>query len=280
MIPYLQIPSLPLFGSFAIHPFGVLVASGILIGAWLTVRRGKQLGLPEDQVRSMIFWTVFTGFIFAHVLDVVFYSNEPWNTKRLLSLIDPRSGLSSMGGFFGAVVGLIAWCRVNKEKILPYADALAYGLSVGWIFGRLGCYTAHDHPGLPAPGFPFAVAYPCYTPPCPVIPGHYIITSSFGHVFPRHDLGFYEACLAAIIALFFVVANRFHPRKGFFVAMIATLYGPVRFFLDFLRETPERGGDLRMGVLTPAQYAALFTTLVGIYLCFYVFREPPKENIR
>ncbi len=280
MIPYFQIPSLPLFGSFAIHPFGVLVAIAILFGAFMTLKRAKQLGLDEEMVRNMIFWTVFTGFIFAHVLDVVFYYNEPWGTKRLLALIDPRSGLSSMGGFSGAVFGLIVWCRRNKQKIMPYADSLAYGLSFGWVFGRLGCYTAHDHPGLPAPGFPLAVAYPCPVPQCNPIVGHYVITSSHSPIFPRHDLGFYEACIAAGIAIVFFVAARFRPRTGFFVALIALLYGPIRFFLDFLREIPKRGGDTRFAGLTPAQYAAIGVALIGIYLCIQVFNAPAKAQKR
>ena len=40
MIPYLQIPPIVVFDYPLIHPFGILVATGILAGAALTVRRG------------------------------------------------------------------------------------------------------------------------------------------------------------------------------------------------------------------------------------------------
>ena len=73
LIPYFQIPSLPIFDGVAIHPFGVLGATGILSGAMLTRRRGQQLGLDDDLVKNMIFWSVATGLLMAHFLDVLVY---------------------------------------------------------------------------------------------------------------------------------------------------------------------------------------------------------------
>ena len=48
----------------------------------------------------------------------------------------------------------------NKPvPVMPYADSLAYGLATGWMFGRLGCFTAHDHPGIRTSFF-LGVKYP------------------------------------------------------------------------------------------------------------------------
>jgi prolipoprotein diacylglyceryltransferase len=98
-----------------------------------------------------------------------------------------------------------------------------------------------------------------------------------GSQFRRHDLGFYEVLVAGALSTFYFIADRFRPRLGFYVAAIATYYGPVRFFLDYLRAQPKdvRGADPRWLGLTPAQYAAIFVLLVGIYLCVLVARRPP-----
>lgn len=269
MIPYLQIPSLPPHSSIAIHPFGVLVATGILAGAWLTRRRGAKLGLQDELVRSMIFWSVLTGFVVAHAVDVFIYQRGDWE-RKLWALLDPRSGLSSMGGFAGAVLGLYLWCRRHKQEVMAYADSLAFGLALGWMFGRLGCFVAHDHPGRLTDFF-LGVDYPCPRPPCaPLADWIY-----WGARFRRHDLGLYEALIAAAVAVFYLVMERFRPRKGFFVASIALLYGPVRFVLDYLRATDIDGADPRWWPgWTPAQYAAILVTLVGVALTVRVLRRP------
>lgn len=284
MIPYLQIPSLPIFDSVAIHPFGVLVATGILVGASLTIRRGRKLGLDEEMVKSMIFWSVFTGFVFAHVLDVLLYQNHQSSKALFLALIDPRSGLSSMAGFLGAVIGMFGWCRFNKQPVLPYADSLAYGLATGWMFGRLGCFVAHDHPGnlVGQEWYSFlGVDYPCPEPHCRVLPTdkRWIITASSSPIFPRYDMGFFEVIVAGALATFYFIAERFKPRCGFFVAAIAIYYGPVRFVLDYLRVRGGEGSDPRWPDtswgLTPAQYAAVLVSLIGLLLIVRVRQKEP-----
>lgn len=284
MIPYLQIPSLPIFDSVAIHPFGVLVATGILVGASLTIRRGRKLGLDEEMVKSMIFWSVFTGFVFAHVLDVLLYQNHPDPKALFMALIDPRSGLSSMAGFLGAVVGMFGWCRFHKQRVLPYADSLAYGLATGWMFGRLGCFVAHDHPGnlVGQEWYSFlGVDYPCPEPHCRLLPTdkRWIITASSTPIFPRYDMGFFEVIVAGALAAFYFIAERFKPRCGFFVAAIAIYYGPVRFVLDYLRVRGGEGSDPRWPDtswgLTPAQYAAVLVSLIGLVLIVRVRQKEP-----
>lgn len=273
VIPYLQIPSIPIFDNVAIHPFGILVATGILAGARLTIRRGEQLGLHEDMVKNMIFWSVLSGFLLSHFLDVMFYQPDLTFAQKLKALADPRSGLSSMGGFLGAVIGLYVWCWRNQQRVLAYADSLAYGLALGWMFGRMGCFVAHDHPGHLTQSI-LGVDYPCLTPHCANVGDAWYYIGSH---FRRYDLGFLEVLVAAALSGFYLIADRFRPRMGFYVAAIATYYGPVRFFLDYIRADAAEvhGADPRWLGLTPAQYAALGVVAIGLYLCYRVASRPP-----
>ena len=100
LIPYFEIPSLPPHSSIAIHPFGVLVATGILVGAWLTRRRGAKLGLDDEMVRSMIFWSVASGLVLCHVVDVLLYQSwNNWDTivehwdGAFAACFNPRHGI-------------------------------------------------------------------------------------------------------------------------------------------------------------------------------------------
>src|SRR5262249_29445588 len=145
MIPYLNI-KFPSLGPLTIHMFGVLVAVGILVGARLTRKRGEELGLEPEKVAQMVTTILVCGFLFAHFFDVFAYQTKG-PRPTLWEILNPFGGLSSYGGFIGALAGLFYWCKRNKQPVMPYADSLGFGLAAGWTFGRLGCYTAHDHPG-------------------------------------------------------------------------------------------------------------------------------------
>lgn len=254
-------PLITFYKEFGVRPFGILVVIGVLLGSSLTNYRAKMLKLDEEKTYSMILWAVFPGFLVAHFFEVLVYQSFTW--KELpLQLINIPNGLSSMGGFIGALLGLFFWCRINKQPILPYADSLAFGLAFGWIFGRLGCYVAHDHPGRLTEFF-LGVNYPGGK---------------------RHDLGLYEALFAIGISTLFWIAQYSKPRLGFFVSMLALTYGPVRFILDFLRIKekdvllPYSEPDIRYaGLFTPAQVSSVFIFVVGIILILYSYRRV-KDN--
>jgi phosphatidylglycerol:prolipoprotein diacylglycerol transferase len=252
MIPWFKSPSLPL-GPLTIHAFGVLVAIGILVGARLTRRRGEQLGLQPEMVAQMVTTILVCGFIFAHIFDVFAYQTKG-PRPTLLEILNPFGGLSSYGGFMGALGGLFYWCRRNKQNVMPYADSLGYGLAAGWTFGRLGCFTAHDHPGHLTDFF-LAVQYPEGA---------------------RHDLGLYEALWALGVTLIFLFLSRKQQPLGLYVGLLTTLYGPVRFGLDFLRATDVSGADPRYAGLTPAQWLSVAVTFVGLGLLAWTWKHARK----
>jgi phosphatidylglycerol:prolipoprotein diacylglycerol transferase len=259
MIPWFNSPQLPLHfidPRLAIHAFGVLVAIGILVGARLTQARGRQLGLHPETVSSMITTVLIVGFIMAHLFDVFAY--QTYGTRPTIGqIINVFGGISSYGGFIGALIGLFFWCKKNHEPVMPYADSLAYGLAAGWAFGRLGCFTAHDHPGRLT---------------------HFFLSVNYINMGgPRHDLGLDEALWAiGVTAIFLILARRNRP-IGLYVGLLSFLYGPVRFALDFLRVTGIEGADPRYFGLTPAQYGSIAVTLAGAGLLAWTWRNHARQ---
>lgn len=247
MIPWFEIrfPSIavPLFGPVTIHAFGILVAIGILVGARRTQVRARELRLDPDAVSSMITTVVVVGFISAHLFDVVAYG-AAGAPRTIWTVLNPFAGISSFGGFAGALVGLFVWCHRRRQPMMPYADALAFGLAYGWLFGRLGCFTAHDHPGRLTRFF-LAVRFPDG---------------------PRHDLGLDEALWALVIVIVFTILDRKRQPLGTYLKVLSLAYAPVRFALDFLRATDVPGADARYLGLTPAQYASLLLLGAGVWL--------------
>jgi phosphatidylglycerol:prolipoprotein diacylglycerol transferase len=242
MIPYFD-GHLFDIGSLPIHMFGVLVAIGVIVGDRIVVREGVKRGLDAKDVKFLNARIVIGGFIMAHLVSVIFYFPEriresPW------ILVNFWAGLSSFGGFLGALLAFLYYTRKEKIPPLVYADAVALGLAVGWIFGRTGCFTAHDHPGR-LTSFFLAVRYPGGA---------------------RHDLGLDELLFTIVITIILFTFARKPRAPGRVIGLYATLYAPVRFGLDFLRATDYGRPDQRYVGLTPAQWACLATLGVGIWL--------------
>ena len=228
-----------------IHLFGILVALGVIIGDRIVVSQGVRRGLDPNDVKYMNARIVIGGFIVAHLVSVIFYYPEriaeDWKV-----LVNPFAGLSSFGGFLGAFLSFLYFTKTAEIDRLRYADSVALGLAVGWIFGRTGCFSAHDHPGRHVPAsFFLSVNYPDG---------------------PRIDMGLFELLFTIVLTVILFRYNRKPRPPGRIIALAALLYAPARFALDFLRATDVARPDRRYLALTPAQWACLATAALGLYL--------------
>src|SRR5260221_13138571 len=97
MIPFIQVPDLKV-GFLTLHPFGILVATGVLVGTALTTKRAKRLGFDLVKLNSFVTWMLVAGFIGGHLLDELFCH---WADvkARPYSLFFLWGGLSSVGAF-------------------------------------------------------------------------------------------------------------------------------------------------------------------------------------
>lgn len=194
------------------------------------------------------------------------------------------NGISSFGGFLGAFIAFISFFAFARIVIVPrlfelaggkgrpvlkYLDCLTMGFVVGWLFGRLGCFSAHDHVGIVSDSF-LAVNFPdgwrAGVPADPNVglPGHT----------PRYDLGFLEVlfCIPMIALFFGWAAKRKDLRPGWYLAVLAMAYAPYRFYLDTLRATDISGADKRYLAsvvepgITPGQIGAIAVFALGAYI--------------
>lgn len=236
-----------------LQPFGLLVALGIVLGSRVAEWHGERNGVPRQAVADFLVYTIVVGLISAMVLNLVFY--EPEKIVAMFNGDFKYPGLSSYGGFIGGI-GAAFWFRQKRRMaIFVLGDIWCFAFPFAWLFGRTGCFVVHDHPGTVSH---FALAIDNYN-----LQGQ-----------PRHDLGFYEVIWSAcVIVLFLILGQKRRPR-GFYMALLPLLYAPIRFFLDYLRETPAHGGDVRYGMLTPGQYASLAFTVVGVLIAMRVARGP------
>jgi phosphatidylglycerol:prolipoprotein diacylglycerol transferase len=280
MIPYIMVAPLRL-GPLTLQPFGILVALGVLVGTTLAARRAKRVGLDEATLQSFITWILVAGFIGGHVFDSAFYHPREV-LAHPLSLLVLWGGLSSFGGFTGAICGALAWKRYTTQegfslgalvhvrfpvrrrepvRLMPYADVVMAVFPVAWIFGRAGCSVVHDHPGArAAAGSLLSVAYG----PGPT--SDFFLFQLRHGTEARYDLGLLEMLFTMLLAAAFALTWRRAAAKGWYIVAACVAYAPVRFGLDFLRLRDPEGGDLRYASLTPAQWACIGLLAFGAWL--------------
>lgn len=226
-----------------LYAFDVAVATSVMIGVWLGERRAHAVGLDRRVLLDVALWAVIPGFTVAHLYSLLLYFPErvvenPW------ALLNIFGEMSSFGGFIGGALGVIGFFRLRGIPFWPYSDPLAFGFTVAWVFGRLGCTLAFDHPGVLTD---FVLAMP------------FAGTSELAAGL-RHNLGFYELLWAAGLSLFFVFHYRRPHFAGWHVVVFLLAYTPLRFGWDFLRAV-----DKRYFGLTPGQFAAIALAVVGLW---------------
>ncbi|MEQ1505141.1 MAG: prolipoprotein diacylglyceryl transferase family protein [Myxococcota bacterium] len=246
LIPWFEAPVLNIpIGDFVLplHGFGLLVALGFIFGGRAAMGRAKRLGMDPEVINRLIGWLVFGTFVGGHVGYGLMYKPQEYLSNPI-EFLKVWQGLSSFGGFVTCVPIAIWFFRSEKAPLWPYLDCLAYGMGVGWFFGRMGCFVAHDHPGTQT-DFYLGVYGICQ-------PGQ-------NKLIACHDLGLYEGLWALSMFGLFTVLDRMAWKAGTFTLMLGLAYGPLRFTMDFFR--PEVT-DARYLGFTPGQYWSTVLTIV------------------
>jgi phosphatidylglycerol---prolipoprotein diacylglyceryl transferase len=238
-------------GSLEIHTYGVLVATGFLIGITTAAWRAKSEGIEPERINDLGVWLVIAGMVGGKLFHIIFFWHDfliGWRANGIASL---REGFVFFGGFIGASLTTVVYARAKKLSLGKVADALAPSVALGHAFGRLGCFFEGCCFGK-ACTMPWAVKFP----PPHVMAG-----------IPAHPTQLYEA--AGNLAIFAALSAYFRHKKfdGQIWWLYILSYGVLRFIVEFFR------GDYAVyyfGVFTLGQFIAvgmIVVALVGWKLC-------------
>jgi phosphatidylglycerol:prolipoprotein diacylglycerol transferase len=232
-------PTLFRIGSVEVTSFGLMVALGALLGAWLFRREldARRLDVASD----LAVIGVVPGVLGAKLLWVV----EHYGEETTLALLTSRSGLSWFGGLVGGVgVSLLIVLR-RRWPLLPLLAAAAPAMAAGQMVGRVGCFLVGDDYGLPT-DLPWGVAFPRGLPPT---------------LDPVHPTQLYEAAFLGMLAARLLYWRRRGLPDRLLVARYCLLAGGFRFVLEFVRVNVRVAGGL-----TVAQYASIALFVAGGWL--------------
>lgn len=257
-IPYTTFPAVDL-GLFELRTFGLVVALGVLVGAWLAARYGERHGVPRDTTYSLAMRMVLAGVVGSRITWVVSHWSDldsPWDALAIW-----EGGLQFSGGFvFAVVAGYPVYRHWNRLTRWNSLDGYAYGLAIGLAIGRIGCYAVGEHFGRTTSFF-LGTRYE----------GGSVREPTLGDLPLREGTVFHQTALYELLYLLVIFAvlswllhgRRPRPRPGTAMAVFCGAYGVCRFLSDSLRVNDERV----LG-LTGAQYLclALLPTAAWIWL--------------
>src|SRR5437773_2619616 len=151
MIPYLHL------GPLTLPTFGLMVATGLLVSAYILQADFRRRGIPADAflIIGIAGLAGIAGARLYHVLESPseFFA-DPW------PLLISRFGFAWFGGFLGGFAALLILGRREKIPTLVFLDASSPAAAVGYAIGRIGCLLSGDGDyGIPT-DLPWGMSFP------------------------------------------------------------------------------------------------------------------------
>ena len=120
-----------------IYLYGVVIALGFLLAILYGKARCRDFGYDFDLVTDAILYAVPLAIICARIYYVVFQW-ENYRDNPISALYIWEGGIAIYGGVIGAVLGLLLFSRIHRQKLAPYLDLAGLGLLIGQFIGRWG----------------------------------------------------------------------------------------------------------------------------------------------
>jgi phosphatidylglycerol---prolipoprotein diacylglyceryl transferase len=249
-------------GTWPVHWYGVLVAIGFLAGLWTASRRAPLYGLRPEQAADTGPWMIVGTIIGARTLYVATYWNESFAGRPLKEIfMVQHGGLVFYGGFIGAALAMLLYCRIRKVPVWKLSDALAPSIALGYVFGRLGCLMNGCCYGR-ACSLPWAITYPA--------------SSESPHT-PVHPTQIYDSLLSLVTYAFLAWLYRRKKFDGQVFAAYLICYAFARSFVEYFRGDYTQG-HIHAGFLTPAQLVSVGIFSAGVIL-FAVLRRTRAQPV-
>jgi phosphatidylglycerol:prolipoprotein diacylglycerol transferase len=240
------------WGGQAIYSYGVMLGLSLLLGWQIVMLLGKRAGLGSNALGDVYLTATVSGILGARLLYVLtnhaeFNSPAEWFDLR-------SGGLVAWGGFLGGFLGALVHLRAKRMSLLAFADCAAPAIAAGLCLTRIGCYLYGCDFGTRLPeSAPRWLAgwgtFPRWSDSAGELRGSpaflhqvnvYGLSRDANFAWPVHPTQLYEALLGFGLA---VVCLRVFQRRAFVgqvVLVLTLLYGVARFFLEYVRDDPER----------------------------------------
>lgn len=246
-------PRLFHFGSFSIPSYGLLVATGVITGLFVAARLSKRQGEDPEKAWNLGIYAVLSAIVGAKLLLIIndfgWYAAHP---KEIFSLGVLQAGGVFYGGVIAAIAVSIWYIRRNRMPVLRTCDAFAPGLALGHAIGRIGCFAAGCCYGKPTSHW-WGVTF--HNP----LAAQWVGTPLN---VPLEPTQLFESAVEFANFLFLYWLIKHKKFEGQVIGSYLFIYGVARFFLEFIRDDPDRG-SMFGGAMTGTQFISICLVIAG-----------------
>jgi len=258
-IPYTTFPTIDL-GPLNLRTFGLMVAIGVLLGAWIAASYVERFGVPRDETYRVATYMVLAGIIGSRLTWAATHTDQIENPIDIIAIWE--GGIQFSGGFICAlIVGLPFFKRWNRLLRWRVLDGFSLGLAIGLAIGRIGCYAVGEHFGRTTDFF-LASRYDGGDVREPSLGDQPLLVGTTFHNTSLYEF-LYMLVLFGILGGLVLAARRRgrEVAPGTLTGVFILYYGVFRFASDALRVNDER-----VGGLTGAQWLCLVMIPVGAWI--------------
>ena len=249
---------------FGIYWYGVLIVTGVMLGAVYAAWRARQDGENPDHVWNALIAAIILGIIGARLYHVF---SEPqggmvgWSYYRqhpIEIFYIRQGGLGIYGAIAGGVLGVLIYAWRAKLRPLQWLDYGAPGLALGQVIGRWGNFVNQELYGPPTNRLWGLIIDPKYR----IAPYNDLTAYPPDTLF--HPTFLYESlwCLLVFITLA-LIAHKLKERllEGDILLGYIMGYSLGRFFIEYFR--PDAW---MIGPIAAAQLFAILCVVGGVAL--------------
>lgn len=240
----------------SIRWYGILIATGMLIGIIIAEYNCKARGVSYDTLINMVFWALPIGIIGARAYYVLF---EFGNYKNnLIDIFNIRQGgLAIHGGVIAGLLTVLVYSKRKKLNFFDFVDAAIPSVIIAQALGRWGNFFNQEAHGGPV-SYEFIKHFPAFIQKGMFIDGVYY-----------HPTFLYESCWDLMVFIVLMILVRKSHKKGMVLFTYIGLYSLGRFFIEGLRTDSLMIGPIRM-----AQLVSLCGILMWLgYLVFCLMNK-------
>lgn len=249
-------PNLIEIGPLTIRWYGLLFASGFLIGYYIMEKIFKKEGIQKEWLDKVLVYTMIGIVLGARLGHVFFYDWDYYSQNPSEIIMIWHGGLASHGAAIGAILALWLYSiRVSKKSLLWILDRVVITAALGGALIRMGNLMNHEIVGKPTElpwGFIFELV----------------------DNVPRHPAQLYESlCYFAIFGVLYRAYWKYNAgnKRGFLFGLFLTLIFSVRFVIEFLKENQsafEADLPINMG-----QILSIPMVMIGLVFIFLSYKK-------
>lgn len=227
--------------------YGLLIASGVLIGTLLALQLAKRKGVDEDTLIDLLLFAIPGAIIGARAYYVIF-SWDLYKDNPIEALNIRGGGLAIHGVIIGGVLVAIIFSRIRKVSFWKLGDIVAPSLILGQAIGRWGNFANQEAHGGPT-NLPWGI----------MVDGVKV-----------HPTFLYESIWNLLVFVFLLWYTYKDKSKveGEVFLLYLILYSVARLFIEGLRTDSLMLGPIRVAQLV---------SLLAIIICILIFNRRRKQ---